>query len=52
VRLLHSKYIPDKVWSDVEAARKQIIDGKLKIEPIFDAVKVRALMTSVAAPPK
>jgi basic membrane protein A len=52
VHLLHSKYIPDKVWSDVEAARKQIIDGKLKIEPIFDAVKVRALMTSVAAPPK
>ena len=52
VRLLHSKYIHDKVWSDVEAARKQIIDGKLKIEPIFDAVKVRALMTSVAAPPK
>jgi simple sugar transport system substrate-binding protein len=52
VRLLHSKYIPDKVWSDVEAVRKQIIDGQLKIEPIFDAVKVRALMTSVAAPPK
>ena len=52
VRLLHSKYIPDQVWSDVEAVRKQIIDGKLKIEPIFDAVKVRALMTSVAAPPK
>jgi len=52
VRLLHSKYIPDTVWSDVEAVRKQIIDGKVKIEPIFDAVKVRALMTSVAAPPK
>ena len=34
------------------AVRQQIIDGRLKIEPIFDAVKVRALMTSVAAPPK
>jgi basic membrane protein A and related proteins len=52
VRLLHSKHIPDKTWSEVEAVRKQIIDGTLKIEPIFDAVKVRALMTSVAAPPK
>jgi basic membrane protein A len=52
VHLLHSKYIPDKVWSDVDAVRKQIVDGKLKIEPIFDAVKVRALMNSVATPPK
>jgi simple sugar transport system substrate-binding protein len=52
VRLLHSKYIPDTVWSDVEAVRRQIIDGRLKIEPTFDALKVRALMTTVAAPPK
>ena len=52
VRLLHSKHIPDKVWSEVDAVRTQIIDGKLKIEPIFDAVRVRALMNSVAAPPK
>jgi basic membrane protein A and related proteins len=52
VRLLHSKHIPDKVWSEVEVVRKQIIDGKVKIEPIFDAAKVRALMSSVAAPPK
>jgi basic membrane protein A and related proteins len=52
VHLLHSKHIPDKVWSDVDAVRKQIVDGKLKIEPIFDAVKVRALMSSVATPPR
>jgi basic membrane protein A and related proteins len=52
VRLLHSKHIPDNTWAEVEAVRKQIIDGKLKIEPTFDAVKVRALMNSVAAPPK
>src|SRR6202171_4368281 len=52
VRLLHSKHIPDKVWSEVEVVRTQIIDGKVKIEPIFDAAKVRALMSSVAAPPK
>jgi simple sugar transport system substrate-binding protein len=52
VRLLHSKYIPDPVWSDIEAVRQQIIDGKVKVEPIFDAVRVRALMNSVATPPK
>jgi basic membrane protein A len=52
VHLLHSKYIPDSVWSQVDAVRKQIVDGTLKIEPIFDAVKVRALMSSVAPPPR
>jgi basic membrane protein A len=52
VRLLHSKHIPDKVWAEVDAVRAQIIDGKLKVEPIFDAVRVRALMNSVAAPLK
>ena len=52
VRLLHSKHIPDKVWAEVDAVRTQIIDGKLKVEPIFDAVRVRALMNSVAAPLK
>jgi basic membrane protein A and related proteins len=52
VRLLHSKYIPDDIWSEIEGVRRQIIDGKLKIEPTFDAVKVRALMNSVAVAPK
>jgi basic membrane protein A len=52
VRLLHTKHIPDNVWADLEVVRKQIIDGQVKIEPTFDAVTVRALMTSVAAPPK
>jgi basic membrane protein A len=52
VRLLHTTRIPDKVWTEVAAVRQQIIDGRLKIEPTFDAAKVRALMNSVAAPPK
>jgi basic membrane protein A len=52
VHLLHSKHIPDKTWSEVEAVRRQIVDGTLKVEPIFDAVQVRALMSTVAAPPK
>ena len=52
VRLLHSKYIPDEVWSDIESVRTQIVGGKLKVDPIWDALSVRAMMTSVAAPPK
>ena len=52
VRLLHSKYIPDSVWSDIDIQRTEIISGKLKVEPIWDARQVRALMTSVTAPPK
>jgi simple sugar transport system substrate-binding protein len=52
VRLLHSKYIPDDVWSGIESVRTQIVSGKLKVDPIWDALSVRAMMTSVAAPPK
>jgi simple sugar transport system substrate-binding protein len=52
VRVLHSKYIPDNVWSDMEAVRAQIIGGKVKVVAIWDALTVRAMMTSVAAPPK
>jgi basic membrane protein A len=52
VHLLHTKYIPDAIWQEIAAQRQQIIDGKLKIDTLWDAVKVRALMTSVAAPAK
>ena len=52
VRLLHSKYIPDNIWSDLETVRNQIISGKLKVDTVWDAATVRAMMTSVAAPPK
>jgi basic membrane protein A and related proteins len=52
VHLLHTKHIPDNVWAEIETERKEIIDGKLKVEPVWEAVKVRALMNSVAAPPK
>jgi simple sugar transport system substrate-binding protein len=50
VRLLHSKYIPDDVWSGLETVRNQIIHGQVKVEPVWDAATVRAMMTSVAAP--
>jgi simple sugar transport system substrate-binding protein len=52
VHMLHTKHIPDGVWTEIETARQQIIEGKVKVVPIWDAVKVRALMNSVAAPPK
>lgn len=52
VHLLHTKHIPDAIWTEIESKRQQIVTGKLKIVPIWDAVKVRALMTSVTALPK
>ncbi len=52
VHLLHTAHIPDKTWAELEAVRAQIIAGKITVEPIFDAARVRALMTSVAAPAK
>ena len=52
VQLRHSRYIPDSVWSDIEAQRARIVSGKLKIDPVWDAVTVRGMMSSVAAPPK
>jgi hypothetical protein len=52
VHLLHTKYIPDAIWLEIATQRQQFIDGKLKIETLWDALKVRALMTSVTAPAK
>ncbi len=52
VKLLHTQYIPDAVWTDITTGRSQIVAGKLKIDPIWDAASVRAMMTSVAAPSK
>ena len=52
VQLRHTKYIPEPVWSEIEAQRTRIVTGKLKIEPVWDAATVRGMMTSVAAPPK
>ena len=31
VHLLHTPHIPDAVWTEIEAKRRQIIDGKIKI---------------------
>lgn len=47
VKLLKTPAIPDNVWSEVQAIREDIISGKIKVEPIFEATAVRQLMTNV-----
>lgn len=47
VRLLKTKHIPDDIWALVSDTRQQIVDGKLKIEPIWEAEKVRAMMNAI-----
>ncbi len=49
VALLKTKYIPQDIWDGIWGMRQQIIDGSLKVEEIYDAQAVRALMTSVSA---
>ncbi len=50
VQLLKTPHIPEDVWADLMKVREQIVGGTLKIEPVYDAEKVRALMSSVEAP--
>lgn len=47
VHLLKTPHIPDDIWATVSDVRQQIVDGKLKIEPVWEADKVRALMSSI-----
>jgi len=51
VQLLKTKHIADDVWASVSDIRKQIVDGSLKIEPVWEAEKVRAMMSSVTDAP-
>jgi simple sugar transport system substrate-binding protein len=48
VKLLKTAAIPDNVWTEIQALREDVISGKIKVDPVFDAAAVRALMTSVA----
>ncbi len=51
VQLLKTKHIPDDVWADVSKVRDEIVGGSLKVEPVWEADKVRALMSSVTDAP-
>ena len=45
VRLLKTPQVDAAAWDAVMEIQKQLIDGTLKIEPVFDAEAVRALVT-------
>lgn len=49
VKLLKTDQVPDNVWADVQKVRDQVISGEIKVDPIFEAAAVRALMTDVSA---
>lgn len=48
VHLLKTKHIPEDVWAKVQGIRQEIVDGKITVEPVFDAAEVRKLMSAVA----
>ena len=47
VRLLKTPQIPDDVWAEIMAIRDDIIGGKIKVEPAFDAAAVHERVTAV-----
>jgi simple sugar transport system substrate-binding protein len=47
VRLLKTPQIPDDVWAEIMAIRDDIISGKIKVEPTFDAAAVHERVTAV-----
>ncbi len=47
VRLLKTPQIPDDVWAEIMAIRDDIISGKIKVEPAFDAAAVHQRVTAV-----
>jgi basic membrane protein A and related proteins len=47
VHLLKTGHIPADVWAAVSDVRQQIVDGKLKVDPIWEAAGVRSLMNSI-----
>jgi simple sugar transport system substrate-binding protein len=48
VHLLKTPQVDETIWGEVDAIRAKIADGSMKIDPIFDAAKVRELMTQVS----
>jgi basic membrane protein A and related proteins len=49
IKLLKTPQIPDATWAEISKLRDDILSGAIKVDPIFDAAAVRALMTDVAA---
>ena len=49
MKLFKTDQFPDDVWAEIQKVREQMISGEIKIEPVFEATAVRALMTDVSA---
>jgi basic membrane protein A len=47
VSLLKTSHIPDDVWASLQTIRQDIIDGKIKVAPTFDADAVHKLVTQL-----
>lgn len=47
VTLLKTKHIPDDVWAQIEALKKDIIDGKIKVTAHYDADTVHKMVTQL-----
>ncbi|MCB4769848.1 BMP family protein [Ancylobacter sp. Lp-2] len=47
VKLLKTKHIPDDVWAQIEALKKDIIDGKIKVTAKYDADSVHKLVSQL-----
>lgn len=47
VKLLKTSEIPDGVWGEIEAVRADVVSGKIKVEPVWDAAKLHELVTAL-----
>jgi basic membrane protein A and related proteins len=47
VKLLKTTEIPDGVWGEIEAVRADVVSGKIKVEPVWDAAKLHELVTAL-----
>ena len=48
IKLLKTPQIPDDVWASVMKLRDDVLSGAIKVDPVFDAAAVRALMSDVS----
>ncbi|MGI6246347.1 MAG: putative B6 ABC transporter substrate-binding protein [Pseudochelatococcus sp.] len=51
VSLLKTPHVPDAVWQEVEAIRREIVDGAIVVKPVFDAASVHALVNAAGKRP-
>lgn len=49
LRLLKTANAPANVWTEIEALQADIVSGKIKVEPKFDAESVHALVKTVGS---